>query len=205
MNVGNYGRLTVWYFDGDNQYAANVINLVCDQKLGTGATQVQIISAFAALFDPLIAPCLAVPASVYGMTFEQYGAGAPDITEILDGTAGTSGATLCPPQVSGLIKLHTGLAGRAFRGRKYVPFMSTDDVDTDGGPTGAYEANLALLAPMFTGGFSAGAGANTNHFSPVIYHKSTGTGTVITDAQVAGRFATMRRRSAENRADTAPF
>lgn len=205
MNVGVHGRLTIWHYDGDDQYAANVLYLLCDAKAGNGATQVQIIAAYAALYDPLIAPCMSSAATVFGMSFEGVPAGGPAITEVMDGTAGTSGANLLPAQVCGLIRLGTGLSGRTARGRKFIPFPSTTDADAGGNPTAGYLANLAALSIMFTSGFTAGAGANTNHFIPVIYHKATGNSTPVTDASVAAHFATQRRRSEINRPDDAPF
>lgn len=174
---------------------------------GTGATDQTIADGFSNSFATQIRALLASAATYVGATAQKI---RPlPIAVFAQSTQGAGvGALLgdaMPGQVSGLFTLRTALAGRANRGRKYVPFPSEQVNDTNGTPTVAYLSSLTALRTLFTAGATAGSGGNTVNMDPVIYHRTAGTTTLITGGFNRTKWATQRRRGSLAAADRIPF
>lgn len=93
---------------------------------------------------------------------------------VTDGGACTGGAGALPQQVSGIIKSNTSVAGRAYRGRIYVPFPYAASVDTDFTPLAAYVVKIGNLAASWITGQNVTPTATTYQFIPVIWHRKAG-------------------------------
>jgi hypothetical protein len=105
--------------------------------------------------------------------------------------AGGRGDQMSPPQVQHLTKKLTGIAGRAFRGRYYIPDVREDKVNGDG-VLDATEG--ALMLSLGAAVFSASS-ANVQWGDLVILHPSGGPApTVVTTLQNELKVATQRRR-----------
>lgn len=108
---------------------------------------------------------------------------------------GTAGAAGLPKQCCGLFTKKTALAGRANRGRVYVPFPSeTDNADGTSAPTAGYMTNLGGLAALLTTSATLTNDENATTFLPVVYHRATHSFTLITTAFARQKWATQRRR-----------
>jgi len=72
-------------------------------------------------------------------------------SSLVDSTGTGLGSPL-PYQTAGMITLYSSLAGRAGRGRVYIPFPAEDDnVDDEARPTAAYVTNAQLLGDFLVG------------------------------------------------------
>lgn len=119
-----------------------------------------------------------------------------------------------PMQTSGLIATLTSLAGRAYRGRLFIPFPATDAItpplDT---PTPGYQGFLQTFANTYFQVWTGTVGANSCTITPVIYHRKAGkTGTPaahstsnITRGIARGVWATQRRRGDLGRENAEPL
>ena len=123
-----------------------------------------------------------------------------------DGTSGGDSGFELPTQVRGLISWKTALAGRAYRGRSYLPTPTVTFNTVDGGPTSTCLTAWAgfatfLQAPVVTGGST---------WVPGIYHRVP-TAVIssifdqFTGATVSSFFATQRRSGRFGRPNNPPF
>lgn len=111
---------------------------------------------------------------------------------------------LLPTQVCGMITKQTTGAGRAKRGRIYMPFLGEDDV-TDSQPNVVYLARLAVTLPTFLNGVLVGAPPDTVQLLPVIFHRVPGTSDDLTSVVRRSYSVTQRRRSLVSGSDVDPF
>lgn len=81
-------------------------------------------------------------------------------------TAGTRASGSCPPQVAAVVTRRTGLAGRANRGRIYVPAIPESDHE-NGKCTAAFFVQLIAFASFLDDVITVGAGG----ISPVVHSK----------------------------------
>lgn len=121
--------------------------------------------------------------------------------------AGTVGGNPLPTQTSGIVKFRTVSAGRAFRGRTFVPFPGGNANGVSGLPTNIYVGNLnALLAAIVPGPLVVvSGGGGTATLKLVIYHRKLHTNDVVTDGASEQKWATTRRRGSFGRPNSLPF
>jgi hypothetical protein len=148
------------------------------------------------------------------------GAGVRNLTEPrtlefasvgLDGI-GIAGGTNLPTQVSGLLSLVTGLAGRKFRGRIFPGFPSTAFADVQGLQNAAGSVALAGIAAAIStsqtlsvGGISTTMQLFLRHPDLVVSGVRVVQGTPAIGWNVSTRFATQRRRGQFGRTNVNPF
>jgi hypothetical protein len=94
-----------------------------------------------------------------------------------------------PPQVQGLIKKLSVVAGRSGRGRIYIADMQEDQVSDAGAVDSSGLAKLQAIADAIMS--MAGIGSWGD---PVILHTAAGAPIDITAMQPEGKVATQRRR-----------
>jgi len=138
---------------------------------GTGPTQTQIAQALDTAISPPLKACMSNVAEYLGT--KVYRIFPPPRTFPSDiftstGVGGVVSAIL-PRQVRGIITLRTLLAGKRYRGRRYIPFPAQVSTDTDATPTGPYLTLLdtlgtALITPLV----AVGSGGNTATMTPVL-------------------------------------
>jgi len=100
---------------------------------------------------------------------------------------GTSATECLPYQCSPVVSFRTATLSRAGRGRIYAPSPGAG-VLTDGRMTSTAAGNLADSAQAML------QALDTAGFTPVIYHRSSGTTTNITTIDVGDVIDTQRRR-----------
>lgn len=111
---------------------------------------------------------------------------------VLDRTIGTTGTLAgdsAPPNTAALVKMTTGLVGRKYRGRMYLPGVLLDSDVTDGGtlpgPTQvSLQGTMSYLYDLL----------ETIDVQLVILHSDVGTPTLVTGGGVESTVATQRRR-----------
>lgn len=98
-------------------------------------------------------------------------------------------------QTCGAVTKRTELAGKAYRGRAYIPFPSEASNDADGNPTNGYRTAVATLCGSFCAAQTITVGTATIILYPIIYHKATSTYTVVSSFNVRTYWTTQRRRN----------
>lgn len=135
--------------------------------------------------------------------------------QILDGnpppiavkSTGNAGAGLVaqdplPSQASGLVTKLTNTSGRTGRGRLYLPFWPEGTNDASGFPSAAAQVQMDNIAAVTLTPWAVVIGAVTVTVQPVLLNRALLTTIDITSWTPRGRWATQRRRSEINRADT---
>jgi len=159
-------------------------------------TELGICNQQELLLAGLVKPLMAGTAEWRGLTIQKISP-LPSRVEVFSNAAlggGTAGAVLMPRQVSGLVKLGSENAGRANRGRLYIPFPATTDDTVDGHPSAGYQVNAAALADALIGSKLAGPVGNTANIIWVVRHAPAFTTTDLTTRVVRERWATQKRR-----------
>lgn len=206
--VGNvYESLTVC--TASDQASVLVMHWLCNTKIGTGATDAQIATQLDAVFFPVMKPLISTLTTYRGVGVRKrfplpLGSLSSTIANL---AAGTGSASLLPRQVSGIITARTALAGKSYRGRLYIPFPGTGDLDGTilAKPIASYQTRLNALGAALLPGFTAGVGGNTNSFAPVIFSKKLSASTPITQFLGQLLWATQRRRGGFGRPNPPPF
>lgn len=171
------------------------------------ASDSDIVPLLSASWSTVIKPAMGDQASYSGMELRIITTPPPASVLSPNGAgAGTGGANILPPAVSGLISLRTRLGGRSYRGRAYIPFPWGESITADGKPTGDYLNGLAGIRDWFLSNKTfAVPGFGQTLITPVVYSQKLGTWQGITLALRRPEFATQRRRSYLNRGDKSPF
>jgi len=112
---------------------------------------------------------------------------------------------MLPPQVSGIITKQTGGAGRAKRGRIYMPFPGEDDT-TDSIPNVVYIARLQATLTAFINAVVVGIAPDTVTLLPTLFKRSAPQADTLLTTVVAREYwATQRRRSQLGGPDVSPI
>jgi len=195
------------------QSAVITFHWQCAQASGQPVTDFD----FAKAIDTIVAPALKaiLPTDVtYKGTQAQIISNIPLTLAVPYNTAAGPGLTTAPAlptQTCGLISWYTNNAGRAYRGRTYMPFPAPGEETTGSVPTTAYLTSLSNLAAALMNTTSvANAAANgTIAVAQIILHKQK-KGVLPTGALVQGfiirpKWATQRRRGSFGRANVSPI
>jgi hypothetical protein len=166
-----------------------------------------IAAGFDALFSPLYQALLPAVATYRGTGVQYIGPGAERVEAVSTSglTVGSNESEPLPTQVAGLISLRTNLAGRANRGRVYIPFPYEDASDGPSQPNATYLLALDSMATAIVTPLVVGTGATACTLKPVIYHRASETLTDIVGYLVRSFWATIRKRSEAGKGDAVPF
>lgn len=152
-----------------------------------------LFTTFAGIFPPVIA-ALWDFTSCTVQKLRPLPIGAAQVSTAASTPGGRAGDIL-PAQTCGLISLRTALAGRANRGRSYIPRPVEGDNTANGNPAALYLGALVGVRDGLIASRLVTNGVDSATLLPVIYHRLTGTSTDITAGIVRGYWATQRRRS----------
>lgn len=121
----------------------------------------------------------------------------PTVVEYPDSVTGTLSPNPSPPNCAMIVQKKTGIGGRRYRGRAFVPPAMLNDADVD--PAGNLAAGLATAHTVLWETWRESTSAI--NLVPVLVHQyavgvTTGrvAPTEITAFQVAGKIGTQRRR-----------
>lgn len=195
MPVGDVLRVVPSMFK-TAQLGLNVLHYRISAVTPPESSHQQIANELETAFAPLYKAVISSQASWLGLTVQREN---PLPRTVLVGSTGLSGAgnlagDPLPTQVAGILTFRTGFAGRAFRGRAYLPFPTESVNDSQNQPTTGYiiaaqALGAALIQPRT---FINGAGQTTIVF--VVFHRGNRTSTDVTTGIARGRWATQRRR-----------
>lgn len=194
----------VWYTP--TQIGMNVLHYVVSARTGAGATLAELANSMAPAFQAPAKAIISAAARYRGVGFTNIS--APRTLEYANTGSdiqGTGGATLAPTQSSLVIHWGTQMAGRKFRGRSYLPFPSTGDMNADGTPTTSYISRCTtMMATYATWGPVTGAGGTTSVVL-VIYHRVGGGFDQVVLGTNTQKFGTQRRRGMYGRLNSVPW
>jgi len=146
-----------------------------------------IANAFLAQVSTAYSYCLVTQVTLDQMVVTEL-SNHEQYTQALD-VPGTITSDMCPPQSAAVISWKTTKAGRAFRGRTFVPGLS-EGSQTDGILANSYKNLLNGLANAIHLPWM-----QTLSASHVIYHRETGTYDLITSYILRDIVYTQRRRT----------
>jgi len=197
------------YCVNDEQVSINRLHYIATSINGSGGTLSGFLSTVNAALKPNYLPVLSSLSQYVGMSARIiYPLNHKTYYLWLKSKAmGSGGAILMPRQTCGMFTKQSGLSGPSKRGRVYVPFPST--ADQQGGidsPNAGYMVNLGSLAGAMSGPqfWSITVGNNTSA-SPLIYHRSLPTSSVIWgNATAKHKWATHRSRGDYGRSNVIP-
>jgi len=170
-----------------------------------------LLNQWAAMAAPLIKPCIATIAHFDGSSIQVVT--TPPYSALLYSSQGAGNGTMTldplPTQVTGMISRRTDFAGRAYRGRIYMPFPTKTGSDTNGLPTITY---TTLLSNYVAGveppaGITLTSAGKSILLDPVLRHKprpAAPADTQITGHEYPLKFATQRRRGSYGKANFSP-
>jgi hypothetical protein len=179
------------------------------------ATDADLATSFDGIMGPLIRNLIVNPATYRGVGAQKIWPLPVALTQYNNNSfgGGTTGPNAVPEQVAGVLSWGTAKAGRAYRGRIYLPFPPASDVLADGTPSAAYATNAGLVGSFYAGGsYTVTEGGRTAVLDAVIWHRKAGktgipaahTYDAIVNYHVGG-FGTQRRRGAYGRLNTSPI
>lgn len=186
----------------NEQIGLNVRHYESVASTGGGISSLGLLAnALATRFGGLYAVLMSSSAEFRGVICQRIRPLPPTMPIIsnIATVVGAVGADPLPRQVSGLISLRTNFAGRAFRGRAYIPFPAETDSGGDATPTPVYLSALTALAAAMLEPVGITDGGSTESFLPVVYHRADRTTSYITSAIVHDNWATQRRRGSFGR------
>lgn len=141
-------------------------------------------------------------ASYRGLTAQIiYPTARPSVFDVTGAGLGPDDNDPMPPQICGLVKLTTSLAGPGGRGRIYLPFPSIAQYGATGEWNAPYIAMMEDIVDQWLIERVITVGIGNATFTPVLYNRTAHTTTPIVDYIVRENPATQRRRSFINPGD----
>lgn len=155
-----------------SQVGVNVIHYKVTNLVGFGVTQLALAQRLDTLAAPLYKALMSSSVQYRGVLVQKIWPLPRVASEQTAANAGfaSGAASQVPTQVAGLIKLKTANAGRAFRGRIYLPFLGTGSIGVDGNPTAPYVTALNNLAAAIFTPITGVSGGDQTTMVPGIYH-----------------------------------
>lgn len=192
----------------DDQVGLNRRYFEVSNSAGGGITDQEAAGGLDGIAAPLYKACMAAAATYRGVSV-QRALPAPRTVAVVstaNAGAGLNAGDVLPKQVSGLISLRTDFAGRAFRGRAYIPFPSEASNAADSQPVAGYITVLDNLAAYLIGAhIIAGGGGASATLTGVLWRPPAGVTYTYAQAISSNRWATQRRRGDYGAQNPLPF
>jgi len=195
------------YCRATDQVAINVLHYQVTAQTGTLKLDTDLAARLDAILGPLYVALLCVESEYRGVGVQRINP-IPPTTEVYANIQADTGAVagdLLPRQSAGLISKRTGLAGRKYRGRVYVPFASEAGNDATGTPANAYLVSLLALSDALEVPVVVGTAPNETTLTPILWHRLSSTFDVITECSINDKWASQRRRGSYGRTNTSPI
>lgn len=179
-----------------SQASVNVLHFRGENQVAAGVTEQEIADALSPIYAALLKPLLTSVANYAGLQVQKVAPlpeGAPFVSTSGFGI-GLAGNAPLPKQTAAVIKKVTALAGRAYRGRMYVPFPDEGDNTTAAIPAPVYITTLGLLATeMQTPRLIVGAAGQLT-LRLQVYNRNIRVGTPVVKCLPRQQWGTQRRR-----------
>lgn len=210
--VGSIYKHRTYCFSG-NQVGINTRYFSVAAGTGPNLSEAAFIVVLDGILAPLYKLALTNLAQYVGSNIQNITGAIPYPAAV--GTSansgnGTAGTLPVPSQVSGLISIRTGLTGRSYRGRQYIPFPDSSESTGTTPPvyTGAYQTRLLNIAAQTVGTTTVTSGASSYQIQWGLVHQKpvaiAGSFTPSTTALVGISWATQKRRGDYGRTNPSP-
>lgn len=157
------------------QIALNILCYNVVSITGTGANLFEIATNMEAVWSTSYKAMMPSTAGWRGVGLKNlYPPATLEVPIITNAGPGTGGSNLLPTQTTGIIRFLSGFAGRANRGRAYMPFPSTSYISADGSPTTGWTALMVGQAILFGPTIVVVGGGGTSTLRHRIRHRSVG-------------------------------
>jgi len=191
-----------------NQLGINVLHWKVTSVTGTPATN-DIEDLYSTAIAAIYKPLLNTGAQYLGTSLAILTGGAfvPTTTSNNGAGFGTGLGNPMPLQTTGIITKKTGFPGRANRGRVYIPFPAINDQDgMTGNPTVAYVNKAQTLANYISTFhlYNIVAGVTAAELTGVLYHRSSGTTTVLNGSVARSKWGVQHRRGSYGKPNALP-
>lgn len=206
MAVGDIRRYSVVCTCG-NQKAVNIYHYITTAETTGGATDQELVDAFATGSAAALKAILNNTAKFEGVTVTRIWPNpVGDRRQSQNGAgAGTVAGDPLPYQVCGSVTWQTGFGGRKNRGRSYYPFPSESQSGNTGQPDATYIANAGFWSALLRAPFVvAGAGGTTTAVL-CIKNKDFPAVPIVNGHVIRPNFTTQRRRGRASGADDVSF
>lgn len=191
----------------DNQLGINV-HYGQIQIIGAGGIGItDLTSDISTWFATSMKALLCTPALYLGVSVRQYDNGGGNNIPYWSKTGqgyGSAGATPCPKQCAGILTKTTLDGSRAGRGRLYIPFPATADVEADGNPTAGYLTRAIALAAAIDGDENVSSDPEVVLRFGLMHWRVASSFIRTNDVIARDRFATQRRRGDYGRINAIP-
>ncbi len=185
------------------------INTVHYQVTGVGVTPATL-EDFAANWSALVAPKIK-PMIYNGALFDgvvaQVISPLPLMARVLedgDQGIGTAGAVGAPRQAAPLIRFQTDFAGPGFRGRNYLPFLSSSHVIGYGYASPTYVALALVLSEAMRNFTAVSNGGRTATVRLGLWKRAGSIFTPVVSTSAGPDLATQKRRGTYGRPNLPP-
>jgi hypothetical protein len=202
MTIGDIAEVNLLYTDSSSPDTYE--NVLGFKAKGSGATLANLASAFKA------AVVITGAGGILRFTSNKLSSDRLTVRDVVPGTAaeveldytavpGQITADMCPPQCATLVTWRTGLAGRSFRGRTFLPGLA-EDRQANGTLVAAQLSEVADFVTQMLAVFGP-TGSDANWQFAVISRITAGAprtppiATAVTAGVVQTRTGTQRRRN----------
>lgn len=180
------------------QAAFNVLHFQCTaiNDDGTPVTTLEFAQFLSALFTGVYRDAIVSNAYYEGVGVRLDVAGDPEYGSLGNRGAGVGGTAPQSRSVCGVITKLTDTAGRAGKGRIYIPFPDSTAVDAaTGKPTSSYMSLLDDIAALYVGEFEHSlGGSRTITVQSVLKHRTAAGYVVVNNYQSRARWGSQRSR-----------
>lgn len=185
------------------QVAINVYHYRCSAFTGVSRTDQEIANSMESVGGPKYKAAMPGAALHLGTTVQIIQGGVLPVraVSVTEAGVGARAADALAPQLAVLVRKNTGIAGRANRGRVYLPFFAEDEEDANGEVNAAGQAAATVIAAYYLNQINIAAGGSSVTLDPIIWQRTDRTYVNITSYTVRSLFATQRRRSLINKPD----
>ena len=192
----------------NDQLGVNVCHYAVSAQTGADVSAQAVADYFSINFGGLLAGCMWNGAEYRGVIAARVFPGIRQFpaSSTQNSGVGSRGPEPAPSQLALVLSKHTALAGRAYRGRLYIPFPALVDLDTNGTPkpglvTAAANLGLALLPPQTI----QGPGGQSVTMFMCIWHQGPGGITQVIELRARKKFGTQRRRGVYGNVNPVPI
>jgi hypothetical protein len=196
------------------QTAVNVRTFRVDNETAPVPSFADIAAHFEGIMAPIYKQLMSSAATFNGVAVRKIFP-LPSLMEGISDAAAGPGERLAealPRQTCGLITLRTLFAGRAFRGRVYVPFPGEDENELGGLPNAGYLSVLDTLGAAWIAPRTVVVGAGSIGLVSGIFHRAKvppspidNTFTPVVAFTTRGGWATQTRRGSFGRPNPPSF
>lgn len=209
LHVDDVIQVRVVYHGPTNQESYSIFNFVCTATDPLNpATDADVAVQFDSDLSTALKGMLSEDWAYDGVEVSLISRSPKPVTQIVNTGAGP-GIVVSPTantQATGLLTLLTTFAGRAYRGRLYMPGVWVGAISAGlGFPTTDYVSGLAALGVLLVAFGDISVGFRSSSISWGVYHRVAHEISQVVTTLARLRFATQRRRGNYGKNRTPPI